>query len=60
MWKRKRENYGLVKIKKIKKKKRYKCTFGPCRQPTNKKYIRDIWNTLFSDVANKIIIIKYI
>ena len=34
--------------------------FGPYRQSTNRKYIRDRQNTMFADVANKIIIIKYI
>ena len=31
--------------------------FALCRQPTNRKYIRDRWNILFADVANKIIYI---
>ena len=27
--------------------------FSPCRQPTNRKYIRGRRNTLFTDVTNK-------
>ena len=41
-----------------KKKKHF--YFGPCRQPSNRKYIRSKWNALFADVANKIIIKNYI